>query len=240
MLSHDAGPFHYGVSRNHAVCKQRRGITMNWTQVARYGVALLLISITTVGHARLPAAAIASAHPLATEAGFAVLDQGGNAFDAAIAVSAALAVVEPYSSGMGGGGFWLLHEADKQRNIMIDGREKAPGNASRDMYLDNQGKVVHDWAINGPSSAGIPGQPAALAHLAAGYGNLPLSVSLAPAIRLAKEGFPVEEHYRRMALARRNVIRSEEHTSELQSRPHLVCRLLLEKKKPTRPSASHS
>lgn len=179
---------------------------MNWTQVARYGVALLLISITTVGHARLPAAAIASAHPLATEAGFAVLDQGGNAFDAAIAVSAALAVVEPYSSGMGGGGFWLLHEADKQRNIMIDGREKAPGNASRDMYLDNQGKVVRDWAINGPSSAGIPGQPAALAHLAAGYGNLPLSVSLAPAIRLAKEGFPVEEHYRRMALARRNVI----------------------------------
>lgn len=65
---------------------------------------------------------------------------------------------------------------------------------------------MRDWAINGPSAAGIPGQPAALVHLAAGYGKLPLSASLAPAIRLAKEGFPVSEHYRRMALARRNVI----------------------------------
>src|SRR5690554_741610 len=178
----------------HAACKQRRGISMNWTQVGRYGVALLLISITTVGHARLPAAAIASAHPLATEAGFEILDQGGNAFDAAIAVSAALAVVEPYGSGMGGGGFWLLHVADGQRQVMIDGRETAPAAASRDMYLDNRGQVVRDWSLNGPSAAAIPGQPAALAHLASHYGRLPLSVTLAPAIRLAREGFEVTEH----------------------------------------------
>jgi gamma-glutamyltranspeptidase / glutathione hydrolase len=175
------------------------------TLTARLGT-ILLIAVALPGHAKLPAAAIASAHPLATEAGFAVLDQGGNAFDAAVAVSAALAVVEPHGSGMGGGGFWLLHQADSGRNVMIDGRETAPGAASRDMYLDNRGQVVRDWAINGPSAAAIPGQPAALAHLASRYGRLPLATSLAPAIKLAREGFAVEEHYRRQALSRRDIL----------------------------------
>lgn len=151
-------------------------------------------------------AAIASAHPLATAAGFEVMAAGGNAFDAAVAVSAALAVVEPYGSGVGGGGFWLLHVADGNRNVMIDGRETAPARASRDMYLDHTGTVVRDWAINGPSAAGIPGQPAALVHLADNYGRLPLAVSLAPAIRLAGEGFAVGERYRRLALMRRDVL----------------------------------
>ncbi len=178
---------------------------MNRNSGARLGILLLLL-VGVTAQARLPAAAIASAHPLATEAGFAVLDQGGNAFDAAVAVTAALAVVEPHGSGMGGGGFWLLHQADGGRNIMVDGRETAPGAASRDMYLDNRGQVVRDWAINGPSAAGIPGQPAALAHLASRYGRLPLATSLAPAIELAKQGFPVEEHYRRLALMRRDVL----------------------------------
>lgn len=175
------------------------------TLITRFG-AILLVVLALPGHAKPPAAAIASAHPLATEAGFEILDQGGNAFDAAVAVSAALAVVEPHGSGMGGGGFWLLHQADGDRNIMIDGREAAPGAASRDMYLDNRGQVVRDWAVNGPSAAGIPGQPAALAHLASRYGRLPLSTSMAPAIRLAKQGFPVAEHYRRLALMRRDVL----------------------------------
>ncbi|MFZ5466224.1 MAG: gamma-glutamyltransferase [Pseudomonadota bacterium] len=146
-----------------------------------------------------PAAAIASAHPLATEAGFAILAAGGNAFDAAVAVSAALAVVEPYSSGLGGGGFWLLHEAEKDRQVMIDGRERAPLAAHRDMYLDAQGKPVPWLSMDGALAAGIPGVPAALDHLAREYGRLPLAASLAPAIRLAREGFPVTGHYRRMA-----------------------------------------
>ncbi|HEV2007790.1 MAG TPA: gamma-glutamyltransferase, partial [Burkholderiales bacterium] len=73
-----------------------------------------------------PGAAIASAHPLATEAGHAMLRRGGNAFDAGVAVAAALAVVEPYSSGLGGGGFWLLHRAADDYQVMIDARETAP------------------------------------------------------------------------------------------------------------------
>src|SRR5580700_7432761 len=81
-------------------------------------------------------AAIASAHPLASRAGQEILAAGGNAFDAAVAVSAALAVVEPCCSGLSGGGFYLLHREADHLDTEIDAREKAPGAAKRDMYLD--------------------------------------------------------------------------------------------------------
>jgi gamma-glutamyltranspeptidase/glutathione hydrolase len=136
-------------------------------------------------------AAIASAHPLATQAGQEVLAQGGNAFDAAIAVAAALAVVEPGSSGVGGGGFYLLHVAKDGRYTMVDARETAPAAATRDMYVDANGKVKRDASRDGPLAAGIPGEPASWAYLAEKYGRLPLKQSLAPAIRLAREGFPL-------------------------------------------------
>ncbi len=152
--------------------------------------------------------AIATAHPLATEAGMKILAQGGNAFDAAVAVSAALAVVEPQSSGLGGGGFWLLHIARSGRDVMIDGREKAPLAAHRDMYLDKNGEVIDGLSIDGPLAAGIPGEPAALAHIARRYGKLPLSRTLAPAIRLARRGFPVDSRFRRMARFRSKALRN--------------------------------
>ncbi|MAT65099.1 MAG: gamma-glutamyltransferase [Gammaproteobacteria bacterium] len=161
------------------------------------------------------AAAIASAHPRATEAGFDVLAAGGNAFDAAVAVSVALAVVEPYSSGIGGGGFWLLHVADEKRDVMVDGRERAPLAAHRDMYLDDAGNVIPGASMNGPLAAGIPGEPAALVHLAEKYGRLPLARSLAPAIRLAREGFEVDAHYRRMAAFRKDVLLESEAAARI-------------------------
>lgn len=142
--------------------------------------------------------AIASAHPAATAAGFEILDQGGNAFDAAVAVSAALSVVEPHSSGLGGGGFFLLHRADDQHDVFVDARETAPAAATRDMYLDENGEPVRRASLSGPLAAGIPGLPAALEHLAAKYGRLPLAQSLAPAIRLAREGLPANERSRRL------------------------------------------
>ena len=143
-------------------------------------------------------AAIASAHPIATKAGFEILAKGGNAFDAAVAVSATLAVVEPYSSGIGGGGFWLLHERKKNKTTMVDGREVAPFKATRNMYLDQKGNVIPGLSVDGALAAGIPGEPAALVHIAKKYGRLPLKESLAPAIRAAEKGFVVTEFYRRM------------------------------------------
>ena len=136
-------------------------------------------------------AAISSQHALATDAGLEVIARGGNAFDAAVAVSAALAVVEPQSSGLGGGGFFLLHDANTNRDVFVDARETAPMSATPALYLDAKGDLDRDKAENGPLSAGIPGLPAGLVHIARHYGRLPLSVSLAPAIRLARDGFPV-------------------------------------------------
>ncbi|OAB60689.1 gamma-glutamyltransferase [Leptolyngbya valderiana BDU 20041] len=141
---------------------------------------------------------VSSAHALATEAGMEIMAQGGNAFDAAVAVSAALAVVEPASSGIGGGGFWLIRRAEDGWSTMVDGRETAPGAAHADMYLDESGNVVRDLAINGPLAAGIPGAAAAWVHIAENYGTMALSDLLAPAVRLAEEGFAVDEKYNRL------------------------------------------
>jgi gamma-glutamyltranspeptidase/glutathione hydrolase len=155
-------------------------------------IFLFLVLVQPLQAAGLPGkAAIASAHYLATEAGHEILEKGGNAFDAAIAVSAVLAVVEQTSSGIGGGAFWVLHRASDGFDTMIDGREMAPGLAHTDMYLDANGEVNRDLALNGPLAAAIPGEVAGYDHLASYYGKLPLAVSLQPAIRIAREGFPV-------------------------------------------------
>lgn len=138
-------------------------------------------------------AAVASAHPLATEAGLTILAQGGNAFDAAVAVSATLAVVEPQGSGLGGGGFWLLRRAKDGKTILLDGRETAPTAAAQ--YFDQNREPPNPLPLDGPLAAGIPGLPAALLHLAQHYGRLPLSLSLQPAISVAEEGFPVGQRY---------------------------------------------
>jgi gamma-glutamyltranspeptidase / glutathione hydrolase len=136
-------------------------------------------------------AAIASAYPLASQAGQEILAAGGNAFDAAVAVSAALAVVEPTSSGLGGGGFYLLHRQADGYETMVDAREKAPGAASRDMYLDKAGNAVENASIAGSLASAIPGEPAAFEYLARKYGKLSLKQDLQPAIRLARDGFPL-------------------------------------------------
>lgn len=165
--------------------------------------------------ARPPGAAIASAHALATEAGFETLEAGGNAFDAAVTVSAVLSVVEPISSGLGGGGFFLLHDARSGRDVFVDARETAPAAATSERYLAADGSFDRDRAINGPWSAGIPGLPAGLVHVAQTYGRLPLSVSLAPAIRIAREGFPVYERMARGYEMRREVMERYPGTREV-------------------------
>ncbi|WP_196480072.1 gamma-glutamyltransferase, partial [Xanthomonas translucens] len=115
-------------------------------------------SATVAAHP--PGAAVASGHRLATDAGLQILREGGNAFDAAVAVSSTLAVVEPISSGLGGGGFFLLHDARTGKDVMLDAREVAPESATADKFLDAKGALDRDRSVNGPWSAGIPGLPA--------------------------------------------------------------------------------
>jgi len=159
-------------------------------------------------------AAIAAAHPLAVAAGYRVLDQGGNAFDAAVAVAATLAVVEPYSSGLGGGGFFLLHRATDGRDVMVDGREVAPSGVTREIYFDGDGKPIRGASTHGGRAAAIPGVPAALAHIAERYGKLPLGRSLAPAVRHAREGFELDPRFARIAKIREEALRGGANTAE--------------------------
>ncbi|MGZ4994732.1 MAG: gamma-glutamyltransferase [Methylobacter sp.] len=159
--------------------------------------------------------AIASAHPLATAAGFEILDKGGNVFDAAVAVSATLAVVEPSGSGLGGGGYWLLHREQDGFETMIDGREKAPLAAHQAMYLDKAGKVIPRLSLDGALAAAIPGLPAALVHLSEKYGRLPLSESLKPAIRAAETGFAIGEKHRKLLKFRVEEIKKHGPTAQI-------------------------
>ncbi len=160
--------------------------------------------------------AIASAHPLATEAGFEIIAKGGNVFDAAVAVSATLAVVEPAGSGLGGGGYWLLHRSKDNFETFIDGREIAPmAAAHKDMFLDKSGKVIPKLSLDGALAAAIPGLPAGLAHLAEKYGRLTLAESLAPAIRHAENGFAIGERHRKMLTFRAKVIKQNKDASAI-------------------------
>jgi len=162
-----------------------------------------------------PGAAIASAHALATEAGMEMIRQGGNAFDAAVAVSAMLSVVEPISSGIGGGGFFLLHDAKTGKDVFVDARETSPESATPQAFLTPDGQLDNDRATNGPWSAGIPGLPAALVHVSQKYGRLPLKTALAPAIRVAREGFEIYPRLERGYASRREVMERYRGTREV-------------------------
>lgn len=137
-------------------------------------------------HARK--AMVASVHPLATQAGIEIMQAGGNAVDAAIATSFALAVVHPQAGNIGGGGFMLTRAADGSTRF-LDFREKAPAAASRDMYLDQEGKVIPEASTTGYRAVGVPGSVAGMRYASEKWGKLPWKKLVAPAIRLAKDGF---------------------------------------------------
>jgi len=133
--------------------------------------------------------AVVSAHPLASKAGVAILRQGGNAIDAAIATQLALAVVYPGAGNIGGGGFMVAHLAGG-KNITLDFREKAPAKATRDMYLDANGNPLPTLSQNGHLASGVPGTIAGIfAELK--YARLPFAKLIAPAIALAEKGFVI-------------------------------------------------
>jgi gamma-glutamyltranspeptidase/glutathione hydrolase len=125
-----------------------------------------------------------------------VLAKGGNAFDAAVAVASTLSVVEPESSGLGGGFMAVLHRASDGREVFVDARETAPAAVNAKDYLKPDGTPNRDAALVGPLSAGIPGEPAGLVWLSKHYGRLPLDQSLAPAIRTARDGFQPDPRLR--------------------------------------------
>ncbi len=145
---------------------------------------------------------VAAANPMAVEAGLKILRQGGNAVDAAIAVQTTLGLVEPQSSGLGGGAFMLYYNAKDKSITAFDGRETAPAGASATMFLDEDGKPLSFLdAINSGNSVGVPGAIDMLHIAHQQFGVLPWKTSFAPAIKLAEEGFAVPE---RLAMLLKN------------------------------------
>ena len=134
---------------------------------------------------------VASEQHLASAAGADILRQGGNAVDAAVAVGFALAVVLPNAGNLGGGGFMLIHDAKTNRNIALDFREIAPAQATRDMYLGPDGQVIQGKSTRTPYSVGVPGSVAGLTQALAEHGTMSLTQVIAPAIKLAAQGFKV-------------------------------------------------
>ncbi|WP_242032081.1 gamma-glutamyltransferase [Microcoleus sp. FACHB-672] len=158
---------------------------------------------------------VVSAHPSGSDSGLAMLQQGGNAVDAAVATAFAISVVEPFSAGIGGGGFLLLHQAGTGDVKALDFRERAPLAATRDMYLDETGKVRPNLSINGHLAAGVPGTVAGLYEVHQQYGKLPWKTVVQPAIRLADQGFVVGRQYVTSAEARKEVLLSNPAAREI-------------------------
>jgi len=184
-------------------------------QLVSLALIFVVLSITGCSVKQPSQVAIATAHPLATQAGFEILNKGGNVYDAAVAVSAALAVVEPSGSGLGGGGFWLLHRERDGLDIMLDGREKAPLAADKNMFLDAQGNAVTGLSLNGALAAGIPGMPAGLVHLSKHYGKLSLAESLQPAIRYAAQGFTIGVRHQKLLGFRKTILNKDAETAAI-------------------------
>lgn len=166
--------------------------------------------------ARGTKAMVVAAHPLASEAGRKILEQGGNAMDAAVAASFAISVVRPQSTGIGGGGFLLAYDSGKKATEVYDFRERAPESATRDMYLDAKGEptdfryegvVVPNSSVNGHLAVGVPGLVKGLLEVHAKYGRLPLAAVMAPAIAIAEQGFPVYKGLAEALTERRDVLK---------------------------------
>ena len=134
---------------------------------------------------------VASQHKLATEVGVAILEKGGNAIDAAVGVGFALAVVLPRAGNLGGGGFMLIYDEKSEKTSAINYREMAPASSDRDMYLDKEGNVDNKKFNQSYHSVGVPGTVYGMAYALEKYGTMSLEEVLAPAIKLAKNGFEV-------------------------------------------------
>jgi gamma-glutamyltranspeptidase / glutathione hydrolase len=164
---------------------------------------LILSLMTATGSRALafePAAArhgmVVSSEFHASKAGLEILREGGNAVDAAVAVGFALAVTYPFAGNIGGGGFMLIRMADGEA-VVVDYREEAPGAATRDMYVDSKGQIIPGASTVGALSVGVPGTVAGFVLAERRYGKLGLAQVLAPAIRLARDGFPISYWFSR-------------------------------------------
>ena len=176
------------------------------------GLTLLSPHVTSAQPTVGSAGIIATAHPAASQAGLTMLHHGGNAADAAAAAAFALAVVEPYSSGLGGGGFALVKMEGNP--VFVDFRETAPIAANETMYLDERGIPNRELSKDGVLSVAVPGAVAGYLAIQQKYGQLKRREILEPAINLAQTGFAVTERYQRYAQKRLDLLRQDRELAQ--------------------------
>jgi gamma-glutamyltranspeptidase/glutathione hydrolase len=195
-------------------------------------LALAAQAVAATQPAHAPHAMVVSVHELGSRAGVEIMRAGGNAIDAAVATGFALAVVYPLAGNLGGGGFMLIRMADGRARF-LDYREKAPAAATANMYLDPQGNVVKNASLVGYRAIGVPGSVAGMVYAEKEYGKLTLGQVMAPAIKLARDGYPLawqdtrdfqDEHLAKFPESRRIFQRSGNYykQGELFRQPELA------------------
>ncbi|NHZ35233.1 gamma-glutamyltransferase [Massilia rubra] len=170
----------------------------------RFALACTIVLIIPLGHARTPVAsgtggAVATISEQASQSAMAILDKGGNAVDAAVAAAATLGVTDPYSCGIGGGGFMMIYLAKDKRVITVDHRESAPGSVTPGVFQENGKDSDLDTTIASGASVGVPGTVRGWHEALSRYGTMSFKQVLAPAIGVASKGFPVSENFRRLS-----------------------------------------
>ncbi|VAX18744.1 Gamma-glutamyltranspeptidase @ Glutathione hydrolase, partial [hydrothermal vent metagenome] len=181
-------------------------------------IILFVFSVTVIGKSKDPVRAkngmVVSASDIASMVGVGILEKGGNAVDAAVAVGFALAVTYPQAGNIGGGGFMVIH-LENGKSTTIDYREKAPSSAFRDMYLNDKGEYDMSKSTQGWASSGVPGSTAGLLYALDQYGTMDISEVLEPAIKLAENGFPIDYHFARTLNHYKNTFSKYESTKKI-------------------------
>ena len=162
---------------------------LKYPAIAFFSILILSFSVFV----RAESYAVASRHHLATDIGIKILEEGGNAVDAAIAVAFALAVVNPSAGNLGGGGFMLIHLAQKNKTYSIDYRERAPIKSYEKMFQDDNGKVIKELSLNSILASGVPGTVSGMFYASEKFGSLDIRSLINPSIELARKGFVLSD-----------------------------------------------
>tara|TARA_B100000242_G_scaffold40579_1_gene24243 strand:+ start:2164 stop:3858 length:1695 start_codon:yes stop_codon:yes gene_type:complete len=153
----------------------------------------LTLLFSNVSYLKSESFAVATRHHLATDIGMKILEDGGNAIDAAVAVAFALAVVNPSAGNLGGGGFMLIHLAETNETLTIDYRERAPIKSFEKMFLNDSGKVIKGQSLNSILASGVPGTVAGMFYASEKFGKIPIKSLIEPSIKLARYGFVLSD-----------------------------------------------
>ncbi len=165
------------------------------TYISKYLVIAFFLTLLLFfpSHIKTESYAVATRHHLATDIGMKVLEDGGNAIDAAVAVAFALAVVNPSAGNLGGGGFMLFHLVETNETLSIDYRERAPIKSFEKMFQDNSGKVIKGLSLNSILASGVPGTVSGMFYALERYGTKKIKDLIKPSIELAREGFVLSD-----------------------------------------------